>query len=75
MPKSYAYLCEQEADDASEHSAEYGLPCFSGSSLLRLLPCDELCQAVVDVFELAVNAGIALYLLALPIVEIVMELL
>lgn len=75
MPKSYAYLCEQEADDASKHSAEHGLPCFGGLGLLGVLPCEKLGEARIDIFKLAVYFRIADKLLTLPVVEIIVELL
>lgn len=75
MPKSYTYLCEQEAHDASEHGAEYGLPCFGGFSLLCVLPCEKLGKTGVYVFKLAVYFRIADKLLALPVVEIIVKLL
>ena len=74
MPKSYTYLCEQEAHDASKHGAEHSLPCFSRFGLLVILPGEKLCDVVIDVFKLPVNAGVAFDLLALPVVEIVVEL-
>ena len=64
MPKSYTYLCEQEAHDASEHGAEHSLPCFGWFGLLVILPCYQLSQAVVYVFELPIDTRVALYLLA-----------
>lgn len=75
MPKSYAYLCEQEAHDASKHSAEHGLPCFGGLGLLSVLPCEKLGKTGVYVFKLAVYFRIADKLLTLPVVEIIVELL
>ena len=75
MPKSYTYLCEQEAHDASEHSAEYGLPCFGGLGLLSVLPCEKLGEARIDIFKLAVYFRIADKLLTLPVVEIIVKLL
>lgn len=75
MPKSYAYLREQEAHDASEHGAEHSLPCFGWLSLLRVLPCKKLGEARIDIFKLAVYFRIADKLLALPVVEIIVKLL
>lgn len=75
MPKSYAYLCEQEAHDASEHGAEHSLPCFGGFCLLCVLPCKKLGEARIDIFKLAVYFRIADKLLALPVVEIIVKLL
>ena len=74
MPKSYTSLCEQEAHDASKHGAEHSLPCFGGLSLLCVLPCKKLSEARIDIFKLAVYFRIANKLLALPIIEIIVEL-
>ena len=75
MPKSYTYLCEQEANYTSEHGAEHSLPCFGGLSLLCVLPCEKLGEARIDIFKLAVYFRIADKLLTLPVVEIIVELL
>lgn len=75
MPKSYTYLREQEAHDASKHGAEHSLPCFGGLGLLSVLPCEKLGKTGVYVFKLAVYFRIADKLLALPVVEIIVELL
>lgn len=75
MPKSYAYLCKQETNYASEYRAQHCLPCFGGFSLLCVLPCKKLGEARIDIFKLAVYFRIADKLLALPVVEIIVELL